>query len=174
MRTLAFALLAACAAGLAGCDAPERPTRTRLKIGDPAPELSAVTWLTGGGFDGFKPGTVYVLEFWATWCPPCLDAMPELAAVQRKYAADNVVVVPVTNADAQQSELDIEKYVRRHGPEYALVFARCADRATQRAYVGASGLQGIPQSFVVDRDGKIAFIGRPEELDAVLAKVVGK
>src|SRR5262249_36414263 len=56
-----------------------------LKVGDPAPQLKADKWLQGGEVKAFEPGKVYVVEFWATWCGPCISAMPHLAQLQEHY-----------------------------------------------------------------------------------------
>ena len=176
MRTVSLAVLAALTAALAGCDAPQRPRRAsgRLSVGDPAPKLTAVKWLNGTGPAAFEPGKVYVLDFWATWCAPCVKGMPHLAELQRKYAADGLVVVPVTAAVEGQTDVDVERFVRTNGPDLALAFAWCTDLTTWRAYFDAAKLEGIPASFVVDKQGNIAFIGHPMELDDVLPKLLGK
>lgn len=49
-----------------------------LKAGDPAPPLKIEKWLKSGPIERFEKGKVYVLEFWATWCPPCIASMPHL------------------------------------------------------------------------------------------------
>ena len=55
-----------------------------LNIGDPAPPLRIREWIKGEPVQGFEKGHVYILEFWATWCRPCIAAMPHLSALAEK------------------------------------------------------------------------------------------
>ena len=55
---------------------------------------------------------------------------------------------------------------------FSLSFAVCDDRRTDTAWCGASGQEGIPCAFVIDRRGKVAFIGHPMDLDKVVAAAV--
>src|SRR4051812_32631425 len=60
-------------------------TEPSLKVGDLAPPLKIERWLQGEVVARFKPGRVYVVEFWATWCQPCLKSIPHLNELSRKY-----------------------------------------------------------------------------------------
>src|SRR6266568_1760611 len=62
----------------------ERPA-VSLKPGDLAPALTVTKWLQGRPVPKFEPGGVYVVEFWATWCGPCIAFMPHLAELQARY-----------------------------------------------------------------------------------------
>src|SRR5436305_4114419 len=62
----------------------EKPVAS-LKPGDLAPPLMATKWLQGREVPKFEPGGVYVVEFWATWCGPCIAFMPHLAELQARY-----------------------------------------------------------------------------------------
>ncbi len=176
MRRLA--LIAALAAG--GCSDPPSPsTRTAprptgLRVGDPAPPLTGVRWQNGAGFAAFEPGKAYVLDFWATWCPPCIDAMPHLAELQRRHAADGLVVVPVTTTDRRNTAAAVDEFVAENGAKLGLAFAVCDDPALYKAYMVAAGQDGIPTSFLIDKQGKLAWIGHPMELDGVLPKVLAR
>ena len=60
----------------------------RLKIGDQAPSLSALKWIKGAPIEKLKEGQVYVVEFGATWCKPCIAAIPHMSALNQKYGKD--------------------------------------------------------------------------------------
>jgi thiol-disulfide isomerase/thioredoxin len=90
MRTL---LVAAALTGLtavaATADDTKPATRKKpaasLKVGDAAPALKASKWLQGEEVKAFEPGKVYVVEFWATWCGPCIVMMPHMAEMQAAF-----------------------------------------------------------------------------------------
>src|SRR4051812_5087620 len=80
----------------------ERPTPS-LKLGDPAPELRVSNWLQGDPVKSFEPGKIYVVEFWATWCAPCIGNMPHLAELQAKYKDQGVTVIAFTSKDIRET-----------------------------------------------------------------------
>lgn len=66
----------------------------RLVPGMAAPKLEVKEFIKGTAIDGFKPGQVYVVEFWATWCGPCIRAFPHLSELQEQYG-DKVTIIGV-------------------------------------------------------------------------------
>src|SRR5438270_205078 len=72
--------------------APEDPP-VSLKVGDPAPPLQVGKWLKAGPINQLDKGKIYVIECWATWCGPCIAAMPHVTQLQAKYKDKNVVVI---------------------------------------------------------------------------------
>jgi thiol-disulfide isomerase/thioredoxin len=156
-----------------------------LTIGGTAPELDIEHWVSdGNGF--FKPvtqfetGKVYVVEFWATWCGPCIASMPHLAEIQNKYRGRDVQIVSISDEPLET----VEEFLKREA-EVAedekktfaeITSAYCLttdpDRSAYQAYMDGSQQQGIPTSFIVGKDAKIEWIGHPMEMDGPLEQVV--
>src|SRR5262245_37959460 len=99
-RTLILPAAACLLAGIALAqhpgDAPKKPT---LVIGSPAPALQAEKWVKGAPVASFEKGKTYVVEFWATWCGPCIASMPHLSALSRQYKDKGVTIVGMTTKD---------------------------------------------------------------------------
>ena len=119
-------------------------------------------------------GKVVVLDFWATWCGPCKAALPHVQEVAAKYQDQGVVVIASCTSDARA---DFESFVRVNGPKYGTVlFAHDqAEKSPERASRKLYGVGGIPQQFVIGRDGVIAstvdgYTQGEVLLDAALAK----
>jgi thiol-disulfide isomerase/thioredoxin len=179
--TAAFAM-AACAGLAVAQESGEKPAQkvaekdekaAKLKVGDPAPALSVDKWVKGDSITGFEKGRVYVVEFWATWCGPCIRSMPHLSELQKEFKDKGLTVIGVTSQDTRGNTQDaVEKMVAAKGDKMAYTVAWDKGRETNKAYMEASGQGGIPCSFVVDQKGNIAYIGHPMTLDFVLGKVI--
>lgn len=161
-----------------GCSAQEKPEskesdkkRPKFAIGDPAPAIVGAKWLKGPEVK-FEKDKVYVVEFWATWCRPCIASMPHLAKLQEHYKSQGLQVIAVTTADEDGNSLEaVEEFIKKRGDKLPFPFAFCATEATNTAYREDSGTETLPSSFVIDKAGKLAFIGHPGELDDVLPRV---
>jgi thiol-disulfide isomerase/thioredoxin len=143
----------------------------KLKVGDPAPPLAVSTWLRGAEVKGFESGRVYVVEFWATWCGPCIQIMPHMGDLQDQYRDKRVTFIGLAS-EANDKEAKVNAFVAKQGAKLGYTFAFDSGSETHTAYMKASGQNGIPCSFVVDEHGKIAYIGHPLFLDFVLPKVL--
>jgi thiol-disulfide isomerase/thioredoxin len=164
----------------------------QLTIGSPAPALDIEHWVSdGNGKFGkvteFEPGKVYVVEFWATWCGPCIASMPHLAETQAAYADRGVQIVSVSDEPLDTVTEFLAKPVRGAAPEadaeaaepqtYAqLTSAYCLttdpDESVKEAYMRAAAQNGIPTAFIVGKSGEVEWIGHPMTMDEPLAKVV--
>jgi thiol-disulfide isomerase/thioredoxin len=143
-----------------------------LKVGDAAPALKASKWLQGEAVKAFEPGKIYVVEFWATWCGPCIVMMPHLSELQAEYKDKGVTIIGFSAKDPNNSEAKVTEFVKKRGSKLKYTFAYADDRDTYDAWMRAAGRNGIPCSFVVDRSSKIAYIGHPMYLDVVMPKVI--
>jgi len=168
---LAFALLAMAFAPL-NARAADEPT---LKVGDPAPKLYVSNWLNGKAVDKFEKDNVYVVECWATWCGPCIQAIPHVSKMNDKFKDKKVTFIGLNVFEEDQSKVD--PFVKKMGDKLNYVVAiddGAGDEGkSAKAWLAAAGQNGIPCSFVVDKQGKIAWIGHPMAgLDKVVAAVV--
>ncbi len=145
----------------------------QLAIGDPAPKLEISSWVRGDPIPEFVAGHVYVVEFWATWCPPCKKSIPHLTELQTTYK-DQATIVGVSAKDANGETLDrVRKHVASAGDTLAYTVAFDDGSKTNQAYMVAARQRGIPTAFVIDKHGKIAWIGHPlMGLDGVIERVV--
>lgn len=151
--------------------AQEKKEGPTLKVGDPAPALTASKWLQGAEVTEFAKGKTYVIEFWATWCGPCIVMMPHLADLQAQFKDKGVTVIGYTANGPNNDAEKVAAFVKKRGPKLDYTFAYADDRDTYNAWMRAAGRGGIPCTFVVDGNGKIAYIGHPMYLDVVLPKV---
>jgi thiol-disulfide isomerase/thioredoxin len=175
MRTLfpTLALVAFSSPVLSAADdPPDAKVKITLRVGDAAPPLAATKWLSGSAVKAFEPGKVYVVEFWATWCGPCVVMMPHLGDIQEELGAKGVTVIGFTAKDNSNTAEKVATFVKKRGDKLGYAIAYAEDRTTYDAYMTASGNGGIPCSFVVGKDGKLAYIGHPLFLDEVLPKVL--
>ncbi len=140
-----------------------------------APPLQISQWLKGDAVGAFENESVYVVEFWATWCAPCKKSMPHLSSLQQHYS-DQVTFIGIS--DEKLSVL--EEFMAGDGPgdktwdeiaDYTIAIDG-KGRATAKAYMKASGQSGIPTAFIVGRTGELEWIGHPMGIDDPLEKIV--
>jgi len=151
---------------------PVKENPVTLKIGDLAPPLKATRWLQGEEVKTLEPGKIYVVEFWATWCWPCIGSVPLLSEIQATYQDKGVTVIGYSAKDPNNTEAQVTKFVKKREPHLKYTVAYSDDRDTYDAWVTAAGKNGAGWLFVVDGTGKIVCIGTPVHLHLVLPKLI--
>ena len=127
-----------------------------------APQLTVEKWLTA------RPdttGKVVLIDFWATWCGPCREAIPELNQLQKSFK-DDLVVIGVSD----EKEAAINKFKTSVSMDYALAIDTKA--VTNKKY----GIAGIPNVVILSTDGIVRWQGFPlspqERLTPMIVKQI--
>ena len=144
---LLFALLIA----LCGC---EGGGRSGLGPGEPPPDFTLDT-LDGTqiSLSGLK-GKAVLLNFWATWCAPCIAEMPELEALSNTMKDRGLVVLGIAVDDEEE---EVQEFYKRSGVSFPLAIDKTGK--VKRAY----RLSGVPETFVIGRDGKLVLVPDPND-----------
>ena len=164
MKTLSFFLLLCACVNAAD----------RLAVGSKAPPLDIEHWLNKERVPKFEMGKVYVVEFWATWCGPCVASMPHLKELQERHAED-LVIIGVSEEDPDTIDEFLER--ERDGETFreitdAYWLTSDPDGSVDADYMKASGQRGIPTAFVVGKTGEIEWIGHPRDIDDPIARII--
>jgi thiol-disulfide isomerase/thioredoxin len=156
---------------LGSAQGPELPL---LNIGDSAPPLPIDKWLKGLPVDRFEKNMVYVVEFWATWCKPCIAEMPHLSAMARKYKNSTLFLgINIFENEAQASK-KVKAFVENMGVKMDYSVGVGDSNFIAQNWFNATQVMGIPKTFIVDAAGRLAWIGHPSDLDKVLPDVLDK
>jgi cytochrome c biogenesis protein CcmG/thiol:disulfide interchange protein DsbE len=154
-----------CVAGLAlllalAANAPAKPAG-KLKVGDTAPQFVR-TDLQGHLFD-LRRGKVVLIDFWASWCAPCILAIPHLSQLQEKYGARGFQVVGVSMDDSANTTKETMQKIRFNYP------VLLGDAKLGNLY---GGVLGLPLEILVGADGKILAIRSGEFPPTALDKEI--
>jgi thiol-disulfide isomerase/thioredoxin len=146
-----------------------------LTFGSDAPKLDVKEFVKGDEVTSFEKGKVYVVELWATWCGPCLQSIPHLTALQKKHSDVTFIGVAIL----QEDQDEVAKFVKKMGDkmDYRVALDNVTDEKdpesgkTVENWMKAANAQGIPTAFIVNGEGKIAWIGHPMEMDEPVARI---
>lgn len=142
-----------------------------LTIGSDVPAINVSGWWQDRIMHSPQKGKVYVIDFWASWCGPCRDSMPHLFAMKQKYANDGVEFAAISIDEDAEAATD---YLHKLGKALPIYFAIDNKDQTWKAWGRAAGRNSIPSTFIVGKDGKIAWIGHPMRLEPELKKALAR
>lgn len=165
----AMILAAVAAVATFATPAMTAPDGDRLVVGDPAPALTTEHWVKGDAPAELQRGTVYVIEFWATWCKPCIASFPHLSELQERYG-DELVILSVSDESLDTVTPFLAK--EKHASVTHYTMGTDPDRSMYSDWMEAAKMRGIPTAFIVDREGVIQYIGHPMGMDGALQRVV--
>ena len=147
-----------------------------LTFGSKAPKLELKKFIKGEEVKSFEKDKIYVVELWATWCGPCRTTIPHLTELQKKYKDVTIIGVAVMEEDQNA----VADFVEEMGDkmDYRVALDLVADDAEPNDgkvvtnWMMPAEQQGIPTAFIVNGEGKIAWIGHPGEMEEPLDKIV--
>jgi len=104
-------------------------------------------------------GKIIILDFWATWCPPCIKGIPDFVELQKKYGNKGLAILGISLDQNPKQKLG--PFVKKYKMNYPVLLT---DGKVDRAY---GGITGIPTTFVINRKGEIykKYVGlRPKKV----------
>ena len=149
-------------AALSGCYSANRPSR----IGSVAPDFTVKDSDRTVTLSEFK-GQVVVLNFWATWCPPCVEELPSLVQMQERMKSKGVTVLAVS---VDVDETAYRRFLKEHSVN--LLSVRDPDQKSAGLY----GTFKFPETYIVDRKGVVRrkFIGAVDWTEPEVIDFLGK
>jgi thiol-disulfide isomerase/thioredoxin len=146
-----------------------------LRPGDAAPALACGKFVQGEPVTEYVKDTVYIVEFWATWCGPCKQTIPHLNELALKFKDKGLVVIGQNVSEPEDGA--VEPFVKSMGDKMTYRVAlddksKLNSGSMDELWMKAAQQQGIPCAFVVGKDQKLAWIGHPGQLDEVMLQQV--
>ncbi len=135
--------------------------------GKPMPALSVTNWINGEVKPAVLKGKVVVVDFYATWCPDCMAALPINNELHKKYASKGLVIIGVCTSKSGQEKF--ASNAKEHGIEYPAT--RDAELKSQTTWA----VHYYPTYAVIDRKGIVRAIGlQPERVETVIEKLLAE
>jgi len=146
--------------------------RNDVRAGSMAPEFS-LSDLSGQMISLEEHhGSVVILDFWATWCPPCRMSIPELVKLQKKYGEKGLVILGVSMDNPRQvTDEKLQAFKEKNNINYIIL--RVTEKVIKDYFKNTS--VSIPTIFVIDREGKIRdkLVGfKPNAVEKSLNEVI--
>src|SRR5262245_19987118 len=119
-----------------------------LNVGDAAPPLKTGKWLKGEPVSQFAEGTVYLINFWASWSAPCRDSMPQVNGAYQKFKTNGLIVIGQNCWE--QDETAATAFVKEMNIAHPVALDD-ESRSMARNWMSAAGRSSVPTAFVIDK-----------------------
>jgi thiol-disulfide isomerase/thioredoxin len=140
--------------------AKESYSQYNIKVNQKAPEIFITDWLRNIPKDKKLNNKYIVLEFWATWCGPCIKAVPHLNELQSKFNRDDLYFISMTDESVERIERLLQKI------NFNSIVVSDQSKKTHIAFGdGKTGLKVYPLTVLIDKTNTIKWIGNPDQLN---------
>jgi tetratricopeptide (TPR) repeat protein len=144
-----------------------------LNIGDKAPPISGLDWLKGDPINSFQSGHIYVIEFGYIGCPGCTQSIPHMSEIAEKFKGQVTLISVFYNEKKARMPRFLDSWGDRI--KYTVAIDEESKKTMQNAWLKPAAINYAPAAFIINRDGKIVWIGNPgkgfgidEALQAIL------
>ena len=146
--------------------APKEPVEKRVLLDPGAKPQFTLNYTDGSAVTNEDlKGKIVVMDFWATWCGPCMASMPHMIELNKKYADKGVQVVGIS---LDRSEDTLKKTVADKGMDWPQHYD--GDRVITRKF----GVSGIPTIYILSPEGEVLWRGHPSDMDEHLEKAIAE
>ncbi len=133
--------------------------QTTVKVNKKAPEILVTDWIQNAPVDKDLTGKLIVLEFWATWCGPCIAAVPHLNELQKEFNRPDLYFISMTDEQVPVAERILKRI------SFSSIVVTDTSKQTQKNYGDSvNGLTFIPITILIDEEGIIKWTGFPNML----------
>lgn len=145
-----------------------------LDVNDPVAEYPKVTWLKGAPLEKLDKDKTYLIELWATWCKPCVAAMPHLSELHEKFK-DKIVFIA---QDVWEEDLEkVKAFIAANDKMMSFSIAYAGSQATSdfdKRLVKPTGTFGIPRTFIIQNNTMLWMTDPTQLNDEVLQLIVDR
>lgn len=142
--------------------------QSNINIDEKAPAINITDWVLNKPDDITLSGKYIVLEFWATWCGPCIAAVPHMNELQRKVNDPGLMFISMTDESVEKIKRTVKKI------DFKSAVVTDLTKQTQVSFGdGKKGLEAYPMTVLIDNKGIVKWIGEPRQLsEDILNKFV--
>jgi cytochrome c biogenesis protein CcmG/thiol:disulfide interchange protein DsbE len=170
-KTFFLLLILLYAVALVACSRNDQVSRAgqQPEVGEIAPDFTLKDLRGRNVSLSEYRGHVVILDFWATWCPPCNETIPELVSLEEKYGGKGVVVLGIAIDDGHSNAATLSAFSKEHKMNYSVLLG-------SDAVEGIYNIRSIPTLFLLDRKGKIQhlYMGYMENFQEIISAEIDK
>ncbi len=133
--------------------------QSNISLEQSAPKINVTDWVLNAPADKSLEGKFIILEFWATWCGPCIAAVPHMNEIQSKFNRKDLYFISITDESVEKIKRTLERV-----PFKSIVVSDQTKKTHINYGDGKEKLEAYPMTVLIDKSNKIKWIGEPKQL----------